>query len=381
MKPGHFVISLVLLLLAVAVVPAQSAAVEDGVVMGVILPMSGTHAAYGRMQKNSMLLAVEEVNARGGIAGDPLVLDIRDSGGQPKSARAIIDHFVKDKQYPVVLGGFSSRVAEALADKCEQRRIPLIVVTGSKDAITLQEHSYVFRISPPRTRYPAAAFGYVKSGFERPSVTLITERSSYGDSMEILVKQEARGSSWDIASEGKFEPGSRNFESILSAVSAVDPEIVFLAAFPPDGSRIIKGVREDLPKAEIINLVPSSTSTGSYTQCGVSCEGVMNPALWWPDSSRSGERFREKYISRFDLEPDYHGVQAYAAVLVAAQAIRRSGAAEPDPVRDALEGISISTPYGKVTFRDWGGYGQQNDPANYLVRWAGSGFEVVWPRN
>jgi branched-chain amino acid transport system substrate-binding protein len=134
-----------------------------------------------------------------------------------------------------------------------------------------------------------------------------------------------------------------------------------------------------VPKAAIFNLIPSSTAEGAYAQCGVSCEGVMNPALWLPGATQSAARYRGKYVARFESEPDYHGAQAYAAVLVAEQAIRKSGAAQPEPVRDALEGIAVNTPYGKVSFRQWGGFVNQNDPPNYLVQWTGSRFETVWP--
>ena len=160
-----------------------AAAAQEGPAIGVILPLSGAHAAYGHMQKNSMEMAVGEVNSRGGLEGGPLELDIRDSGGRPRDARAVVDHFVRDKQYPLVLGGFSSRVAAALADKCEQRRIPFIVVTGSEDAITLQDYRYVFRMSPPRSEYPVAALDYCRTVPGVAGIVLVSERSLYGDAM------------------------------------------------------------------------------------------------------------------------------------------------------------------------------------------------------
>lgn len=351
----------------------------EGITVGVVLPMSGTHAAYGHMQKNSMLMAVEEINSRGGISGEPLGLDIRDSGGQSRNVRAIIDHFVKDRQYSVVLGGFTSSVSTALAEKCEQRRIPVLIVTGSEDAITLQGHQYVFRVAPPRSRYPAAALGFARASFNRATIALITERSSYGDSMARNVMQAAREARWDVAGEWKFDMGSRNLEPLLKEVTQADPDVIFLTAFPPDGSRIIIELRGRDSKSAIFNLTPASTAAGSYARCGDACMGVMNPSLWLPGQIKEGERYKEKYLARFNTEPDYHGAQAYAAVIAAALAIRKAGVAEPEPVRDALEGILANTPYGRVSFKQWGGFANQNDPANYLFQWSGRGFEVVWP--
>ncbi len=355
----------------------------EGVVIGVILPLSGTHAAFGHMQKNSMLMAVEEINSRGGISGEMLELDIRSSGGRTIRTRAIIDHFVRDKQYPVVLGGFSSSVAAALADKCEQKRIPLVLVTGSEDAITLQDYRYVFRVSPPRSRYPMAALDYSRSileeGFDGGRIVLITEQSTYGEAMARTVKKVAREARWTVSGEWRFEIGSRNLETLYSGAAAAEPNAIFLAAFPPDGAKIISELRKSIPKAVIFNLTPASTVAGSYAQCGVACADVLNPSLWLPDAVQSAVRYRDNYLARFESEPDYHGAQAYAAVIVAAQAIMRSGVTQPEPVRDALEEITVNTPYGEVSFRDWDGFVNQNDPANYLVQWTGSGFEVIWP--
>jgi len=374
---GKSVLFLALILLAMVFSPAGTTA--DGVVLGVILPLSGTHAALGHMQKNSMLMAVEEINARGGISGKKLALDIRDSGGQVRNARALVDHFVNDKGYPIVLGGFSSSVAAALADKCEQKHIPVVVVTGSDDAITLQNYRYVFRVSPPRSRYPVAALDFARSRFGRANIVLITERSIYGDAMARTVRQASSAAGWTISGEWKFDSGSRNLEAIYSEALAAAPKVIFLSAFPPDGSKIITELKLMSPGSVIFNLTPASTTAGSYAQCGASCEGVINPALWLPGAVQSAARYREKYVARYDSEPDYHGAQAYAAVMVADQAIRKAGAAQAESVRDALVGITVSTPYGRVNFREWEGFVNQNDPPNYVLQWTGSAFEVVWP--
>jgi branched-chain amino acid transport system substrate-binding protein len=351
----------------------------EKVAIGVILPMSGTHAAFGHMQKNSMILATDEINSRGGINGELLELDVRDSGGQTRNARVIVDHFVNDKQYAVVLGGFSSSVAAGLADKCEPMRIPLIVITGSEDAITLQDYRFVFRVSPPRSRYPVAALEFFRSAIGGNRIILLTEQSNFGDTMALTVKQAAREARWNVYGEWKFEMGSRDLESLYSRASAAEPDAIFLTAFPPDGPKIITELRKRIPKAGIFNLTPASTMSGSYAQCGLNCEGVMNPSLWFPEAGKSAVRYRDNYLARFETEPDYHGAQAYGAVMVAAQAIRKSGVAQPEPVRDALERISVNTPYGKISFRQWGGFANQNDPVNYLFRWTGSSFEVLWP--
>lgn len=377
LSPG--ISSLLLSLLLTVLVPLVS--IADEVVIGAILPLSGTHAAVGHMQKNSMLMAVEEINARGGINGQALKLDIRDSGGRVKNALAVVDHFARDKQYPAVLGGLNSRIAAVIAERCEVRNLPLVLITGSEDSITLQGYHYVFRVAPPVSKYPQAALDYARSVVDPGRVALITEKSSYGDAMSRTVKRAAGEAGWSVSGDWKFDIGDRNLQWLYAEAQSVKPDAIFLAVFSPEASQMVPDLREWIPKAALFNLTPASILSGSYAQCGSSCEGVMNPSLWFPEAEPAALRYRERYRDRFRSEPDYHGAQAYASVVVTAQAMKKSGVNLAEPVRAALEEISAATPYGRVSFRQWDGFGNQNDPAHYLLRWTGKEFELVWPRN
>jgi branched-chain amino acid transport system substrate-binding protein len=169
-----------------------------------------------------------------------------------------------------------------------------------------------------------------------------------------------------------------NLEVSFKEIEAAGPDVVFLCAFPPDDSRILTELKRRLEKSVgLLNLVPASSLAGSLAACGEQCAGVFAPSLWLPSADGYAQRYNEDYLDRFGTVPDYHGAQAYAAVRVAAQAIRRTGVIEPGAVREVLGTMGISTPYGYVSFPDRAGYTNQNDPPNYLVQWTGEGFELV----
>ncbi len=360
------------------VIAAPCVSVAEEVVVGVILPLSGAQAALGHMQRNSMALAVEEVNRRGGINGEELRLDIRDSSGRVSDARAIIDHFVKDKAYPLVLGGGSSKLIAAMAERCQFRKLPLVAITGSGDGITRKGHGYLFRVAPPRSEYPGAALEHAAGSLNPGKVALWYEVSEYGTSMAHVVRNVVEKKGWSLVWEGSFEPGTMNLEVSFKDIEAARPDVVFLCVFPPDDSRIVTELKGRLERGAVLfNLVPASSLAGSLAVCGDQCAGLFAPSLWLPSADGYAQRYNEDYLDRFGTVPDYHGAQAYAAVRVAAQAIRRTGAIEPDSVRDVLGTMGVSTPYGYVSFPDRDGYTNQNDPPNYLVQWTGEGFELV----
>jgi branched-chain amino acid transport system substrate-binding protein len=348
------------------------------VVVGVVLPLSGVQAALGHMQRNSMALALEKVNRQGGIDGEELRLDIRDSSGRVSNVRAIIDHFVKDKAYPLILGGGSSKFIAAMADRIQYRKLPLVAITGSNDEITQKGYGYLFRVAPPRSEYPRAALEYTAGILNPGKVALWYEASDYGTSMARVVRNTAGKNGWSLVWEGSIEPGTMNLEASFKNIEAARPDVVFLCAFPPDDSRIVIELKRRLEKSfGLFNLVPASSLAGSLAVCGEQCAGVFAPALWLPSAGGNAQRYNEDYLDRFGTVPDYHGAQAYAAVRIAAQALRRTDVIEPDSVREVLGSMGISTAYGYVSFPDRAGYTNQNDPPNYLVQWTGEGFEKV----
>jgi branched-chain amino acid transport system substrate-binding protein len=363
---------------------AQDGDVPDGVKVGVILPLSGAQASIGHLQKNSMTMAVEEVNRRGGIGGETLKLDIRDIGSQVTDINAVIDHFVKDKAYPVVLGGGSSRLIDAMARRCQYRKLPLISVTGSKDEISSRDYSYLFRVAPVRSGYAEAALEYAASVIVPKKVALWYEGSEYGSSMARTVREATSERGWALAWEGSFDAGTMNLEAQLEAIENSDPDAIFLCAFPPDDARLVTSLSERLEisgdnSTRIINLVPASSLAGSLASCGEKCSGLLMPSLWLPSSDSAAQRYYDTYLERFGSAPDYHGAQAYAAVRVAALALQRAATRTPEAVKDVLGSLGVTTPYGYVSFKDSDPYTNQNDPPSYLLRWTGDGFETVWP--
>jgi branched-chain amino acid transport system substrate-binding protein len=340
------------------------------------------------MQKNSMTMAVEAVNRRGGIGGETLKLDIRDIGSQVTDIRAVIDHFVKDKAYPVTIGGGSSRLIAAMAQRCQYRKLPLISVTGSKDEISSKGYSYLFRVAPPRSGYAEAALEYAASVIVPERVALWYEASDYGSTMARTVRETASERGWDLAWEGSFDAGTMNLEGQLEAIEKSDPDAIFMCAFPPDDTRLVTRLSErfenfsensshDSPK--FINLVPAASLAGSLASCGEKCAELLIPSLWLPSSDAGAQRYYDTYLERFGSAPDYHGAQAYAAVRVAALALQRAATRTPEGVKDVLGSLGVTTPYGYVSFKDSDPYTNQNDPPSYLLRWSGDGFETVWP--
>ena len=117
------------------------------------LPLTGTNAKFGEIEKQSYEIAAEEINAAGGIKGKKIIHEFEDSQGKPEVSRSIVEKLVDVKKQPVVFGEYSSACSKAIAAVSEERKVPYLVVTGATDDITQQKYKYVFRLNPTNAYY------------------------------------------------------------------------------------------------------------------------------------------------------------------------------------------------------------------------------------
>lgn len=136
------------------VVLGAGPAFADRIKVGVVLPLTGKLAKFGEIEKKSFLMALEEINAAGGVNGKRIHLIIADTIGKPDVGRSAIEKLISRDKVIVVGGGYSSSMTWATIAVAQQRKIPFLVNTGSADRITEQGWKYIFRLNPPVSEYP-----------------------------------------------------------------------------------------------------------------------------------------------------------------------------------------------------------------------------------
>jgi branched-chain amino acid transport system substrate-binding protein len=115
---------------------------------------------------------------------------------------------------------------------------------------------------------------------------------------------------------------------------------------------------------------------------GEAAEFVCSPTLWTPSVPYPGARdYYDRFMAKYDTPPGYHGAQAYAAMYVIADALKRAKPLTPMGVRDALLETEMMTVFGPVKFVSYGKKTQQNSLPTYLVQWIHGKLEIVWPKD
>ena len=358
-------------------------ALAENIKVGVLLPLTGKLARFGEIEQKSFQLAVEEINATGGVNGNRIDLIIEDTTGRPDVGRSAIEKLILQDKVVVVGGGWSSSVTWAAATVAQQRKVPFLVNTASADKITEQGWKYIFRINPPVSEQPRAFTSFLRKVARVKTAAILHENTysgQFGAKRFIKLCEELR---IEVVMNEGYEAGAAELDPLFLEVKTKDPDLVYMNSSPMDASLFMQ-------QSEMFNLKPKlfvGNAAGFalpefQRNAGEAAEYVYSPTFWTPSVPYPGARdYFDRFVARYDTPPGYHGAQAYAAMYVIADALKRAEPLTPKGVRDALLETEMMTVIGPIKFISYGKKTQQNGLPTYLVQWINGKLEIVWPKD
>ncbi|MDM0104624.1 ABC transporter substrate-binding protein [Variovorax sp. J22R24] len=338
-------------LLAPIVATAAPAAGEP-VWFGVSGPLTGQNAQYGAQWKAGFDLALDDINANGGINGRPLAYTFEDSQSDPRQAVGLAQKFVNDKRIQIELGDFSSPASMAASPIYQRAGLVQLGFTNSHPDFT-KGGDYVWSPSISQAdAQPLLADLAVKTlGFKRVAVLFLN--TDWGrTSRDVFVKAaEARGAEVVIA-EG-YQPDEKDFRSTLVRVRDANPDGLVLISYYPDGALIAGQVRNVGLKQPI--AASGSVYSPKFIELGgAAVNGIYTNTAFFPDEPRAEvQDFVKRFRAKYGKEPDAFNAYAYDAVVIAAAALREAGpGGDRKAVRDAFYKIKDvpSVVFGKANF-------------------------------
>ena len=350
--------------------------------LSIPLPLTGTNAKFGEIEKNSYEIALEEINAKGGIKGKKTVLEFEDSQAKPDVARSIAEKIIDVKKQPVIFGEYSSSCSKAIAAVAEERKVPYLVVTGATDDITQQNYKYVFRLNPTNAYYASGLMSFLQEVVKPTSIAILYESSDFGTSgAEDMVKQSEKFGMKVLVKE-QYEKGAVDFKPILSKVKAARPDMIYMVSYVMDASLLMKQIKELRIDAKLFAGGAAGFAIPEFIQSAKeAAEYVVTATLWSPQVSYPGAKeFAEKYKKLYKDYPSYHGAEAYSALYVIKDVLQRAKAWTPNDIRDAMKPTNIATAFGPVKFEDKDGYTNQNFMDTLVMQVINGQHETIWPQ-
>ena len=349
--------------------------------VGVPLPLTGAEAKFGEMEKQAYEMAAAEINAKGGVKGSKLVLDIQDSGGKPETATAIVEKFITIDKYPIVVGEYTSQCSYAVAGVAEKYKVPYLVVTGAADKITQQGWKYVFRLNPPSSLYNQGLFGLWGQVGKPKTIALLYENTDFGTSTSKAMKDYCDANGIQVVLNEGYQAGAVDFKPILQKVKSLRPDVIYMVSYLMDASLLMRQSKElDINPQAFIGGAAGFTLPEFLQNAADASEDALSGTLWTPQVKYPGAKaFFDNFKAKYSKDPDYHGAEAYAATYVLADVLKRARSWTPDDLRAALADTNMMTAFGPVKFVSWGQFTNQNRMETLVLQVQNKKFETVYP--
>ncbi len=358
------------------------AASEEPVIIGVPLPLTGNLQEFGIMMKNSFEMAQASINEAGGINGRPVNIVFADDKGQVDSVQPAFDKLLAAK--PVMLvGGYASDPTYQMAKLAQKKDLPFLICTASADKITQKGWKNIYRLNPPISEYTKGLEDFLVNNFKPKSMAIIYENSMFGTNGALRMTEFCQDQAIDIRAQIDYDKTRINpgyFRSLVAPLTQEPPDVIYMISYLEDAVMLVQQIRDIKLNSLLIGGAGGFTLEEFIQRAGKSANHLLTVSLWSEHVLYSGAKeYYTQYVKRYGKSPDYHGAEAYSALLVAADALKRTTSFSPKTIRAALNRTYIITPFAPVKFYAYDDFERQNRVNTLVLQIIDGKFETVWP--
>lgn len=307
---------------------------KRAVVLGMIAPLTGTGARFGESQRNGVQLALDEVNARGGINGRRLELVIEDTKTEPPTAVTAFTRLAERSDVVAIFGSAASLDVPAYLPQVDRAAIPHLLPVAVLPKITEMGSRFTFRsaLNDKIAAIKMAEFAVQHLGVRK--VALLIEDSAFGETGLIFGVEAERLGVRPLAVE-RFKRGDIDVRPQLTKIRALGATHIQFWGYYAEFALVAKQLRE-LGYAPTLMGNQAPVNDKTIELGGAALEGALNVCLFIPTASSPAVRtFVDSYRNRFGVAPDTWAAQSYDGMTLLAAAMARGGTTRQG-IRDAL---------------------------------------------
>ncbi len=308
---------------------------QDEIVVGEFASLTGGSASFGQSSHKGTQLAIEEINAAGGVLGKKLKLITEDDqslAGQPATiARKLISH---DK-IVALLGEVASSKSLEAAPICQQNKVPMISPASTNPKVT-EVGDFIFRICfiDPFQGTVMSKFALGK-GFKKVAV-LTDVKQDYAVGLAEFFMKHFKENGGEIVKEQKYSTGDKDFKGQLTSLKASKPDAIFVPGYYGEVALIARQAKQLGIKVPLLGgdgwVGDSLLKVAGNALDGSFYSSHFSDADQTPDV----QEFVKKYKAKFGGSPDDMAALGYDSAMILADAIKRAGGTDGAKLRDAI---------------------------------------------
>lgn len=333
----RILISIILLIVAIATYYMCTRKSQEGVKIGVILPLTGDRTSVGKSALNGIMLAINEINDSSAFSNDMQVF-VEDSRGVPATAVSCFEKLVSLNQTPAIIGPIGSSEVLSVAPKAETKKVVILTPAASSPLIT-ESGDYIFR-DVASDLYEATLMAEV--AFDKLSlkkVAVIYINNDYGIGVYNKFKEGFLQKGGVIPTSQIFTDGTTSFRTIIQKVKESNPDAIYIVGYK-EIAYCIKQMKELGVSAQLLTTAIFEDPE-IIEIVGNSAEGIIFTTFFLDEDSNEPrtKRFFHNYETKYGKKPDGYAATAYDAVYMIASAINKKGSSSAQ-IKDGLYAIS-----------------------------------------
>ncbi len=319
---------------------------ENVVRIGAAGPMTGDQSKMGMDLKNSVELAVQEWNERGGVLGKKIVLLAGDDQADPKQAVSVANKFINQKAAAVV-GHWNSSCSIPASKFYQDANLVMITPATTNPRLTLQGFKHVFRVCGTDDQQGKIAADFVQRTLKPKRVAVIHDKTAYGQGLADYFKKALGDKAQVVYYDGIIQRDP-DYKAVLTAIKEKNPDVYFFGGIYPEAGRLVRQAKE------IGLAAPMVTGDGVFDPtflniAGKAAEGTFVTFGKDPVGIPAATAFLKKYKAQYG-EPGPYSIYAYDAANIILTAIRETGTTEGATVAAYISKTSFQGAFGDIAF-------------------------------
>ena len=305
--------------------------------------------------KKGMDLAVEEVNAAGGVLGRKLELIIRDDGANPGDAVRVAEELVSREKVDLIAGTFLSNIGLAVADFAKQKKVFFLASEPLTDRIVWHSgNRYTFRLRPS-TYMQVAMLVPEAAKLNKKRWAVVYPNYEYGQSAVATFKEQMRKAQPDVefVAEQATPLGRIDAGAVTQALADAKPDAIFNVTFGADLARFVReGNTRGLFKGrEVVSLLTGEPEYIDPLKDETPEGWIVTGYPWYGIDTPDHKAFFIAYHKKYSDYPRLGSVVGYTTIKAIAAGIKKANSTDTEKMIAAFRGLTFDTPMGKATFR------------------------------
>lgn len=303
--------------------------------IGTFGPYTGDAAADGIEARDGALLAVEQINKKGGVLGKQIKLVTMDDQAKAPESMNVVQKLIQQEKVTALVSGSYSTPTKTVAPVVQQAKIPMVVAYAVNPAIT-QGGNCVFRAIYAGPSQGAAMAEYAVKEKKLKKIAVLNVNNDYGNSNAEGFTNQIKKLGGEIVINRNFVDGTKDFNALLTAVKEKNPEAIYIASYYNEAAQICSEARQLQITVPILS--DDGVDSPKFIELGgKSVEGTVFTSPFFREEPRAiVQDFIKAYKEKYSKDPDMLAAQAYDSVLILADAIKRSNSTDKEAIRKAL---------------------------------------------